>query len=263
MDLSISNIAWSSEQDEAVYAMMQEFGFKGLEIAPTRIFSENPYEQLDKAVVWARDLKQNSGFRVSSMQSIWHGRKEKLFGTEKERKILTAYTKKAINFAAAVNCRNLVFGCPKNRNCPDGINSDSAIPFFKEMGDYAFQMGIAIGMEANPPIYDTNYINDTSTALKLIREINSEGFKLNLDVGTMLYYQEGVDMLKGQVNLVNHVHLSEPGLRMIEKRMIHQELLEVLRREGYEGFVSIEIGRVGNLNDIRRAMAYVREIFAS
>ena len=49
MKLSISNIAWSADQDEKVYGMMQQLGFTGLEIAPTRIFPEKPYEDLTKA----------------------------------------------------------------------------------------------------------------------------------------------------------------------------------------------------------------------
>lgn len=38
MKLSISNIAWSAEHDAAMYKFLQQEGFSGLEIAPTRIF---------------------------------------------------------------------------------------------------------------------------------------------------------------------------------------------------------------------------------
>ena len=38
--LAISNIAWHKEDDEAVYTAMQQAGFTGLEIAPTRIFTD-------------------------------------------------------------------------------------------------------------------------------------------------------------------------------------------------------------------------------
>lgn len=54
-----------------------------------------------------------------SMQSIWYGRTEKLFGTEEERNLLLDYTKSAVDFAAAIGCKNLVFGCPKNRCIPE------------------------------------------------------------------------------------------------------------------------------------------------
>ena len=76
MNLSISNIAWVPEQDTNVYRMMKNYGYSGLEIAPTRIFPENPYGDLDKARLWAEVLKEKEGFQIPSMQSIWYGRTE-------------------------------------------------------------------------------------------------------------------------------------------------------------------------------------------
>ena len=108
MKLSISNIGWAAEQDAEVYDLMKRFSFSGLEIAPTRIFPENPYEKLDAAREWAQMLKQQHGFCIPSMQSIWFGRQERIFGTADEREILLDYTKKAIDFAAAIDCKNLV-----------------------------------------------------------------------------------------------------------------------------------------------------------
>ena len=46
MNFSISNIGWTAENDELVYSIMAESSFAGLEIAPTRIFPENPYDDL-------------------------------------------------------------------------------------------------------------------------------------------------------------------------------------------------------------------------
>ena len=85
MKLAISNIGWKMQQDEAVYEMMQKNGFSGLEIAPTRIFPQNPYEDLSAAREWAATLKKQYGFVIPSIQSIWYGKQEKLFGTEEER----------------------------------------------------------------------------------------------------------------------------------------------------------------------------------
>ena len=56
MNLSISNIVWTKENDEFVYAIMKENGFVGLEIAPTRIFPEQPYNKLDAAKTWAKEF---------------------------------------------------------------------------------------------------------------------------------------------------------------------------------------------------------------
>lgn len=261
MQLSISNIGWASEQDKTVYLLMKKYGFEGLEIAPTRIFPNSPYENINQASIWADEMKKLYGFTVPSMQSIWFGRKEKLFGTEEERSILLEYTKKAIDFAAAVNCGNLVFGCPKNRYISNMDDLKAGIDFFKVIGDYAADRKTVIGMEANPAIYNTNYINDTVSALELIEAVASAGFLLNLDVGTMIQNEEQVEELNGKVKLINHVHISEPELKPIQKRELHTRLRDVLIAENYRGFISVEMGKTGDLQDIENTLKYVKETF--
>lgn len=261
MNLSISNIAWQAENDAEVYELMKACGFVGLEIAPTRIFPDAPYEKNAEAKIWANNLKEDYGFCIPSMQSIWYGRSELIFGSTDDRNALLEYTKEAIDFASAIGCKNLVFGCPRNRNLPDGVDEGIAVPFFKELGDYAFSKGTVIGMEANPPIYNTNYINDTESALKLIELVESDGFKLNLDVGTMIENGESVESLEGKVHLINHVHISEPGLKPVEERKLHSSLQKLLVDEGYEGFVSIEMGKTDDLAVIKEKLEYVRRIF--
>ena len=261
MRLSISNIGWLEENDEAVYTMMKNNGFTGLEIAPTRIFPEQPYIKLDEAKVWADELKTEHGFVVASMQSIWYGRSEKLFGTDEERATLVDYTNKAIDFAEAIGCKNLVFGCPRNRSVMDGADENTAIRFFKEVGDYAADHGTVVGMEANPPIYNTNFINDTASALELIEWVDSDGFKLNLDIGTMIENGEDVFVLKGREKHINHVHISEPGLRPIEERKLHRDIFDLLQACDYNGFVSIEVGRQVAVKNLEKMMKYVEGLF--
>ncbi len=263
MQLSISNIAWEFTDDSYVYELMKKNDYTGLEIAPTRIFPENPYDKLSEAADWSSKLKDDYGFVVPSMQSIWFGRKENIFGSDEERRALLGYTRKAIDFAVAIGCRNLVFGCPRNRNMPDGADPEIAIAFFRDLGDYAASKGTCIGMEANPPIYNTNYMNDTISVLELIKEVDSTGFRLNLDVGTMIQNGESPNELAGNIELVNHVHISEPGLKTIEQRQLHQELMRLLKEEEYAGYISIEMGKVSELPIIEEKMQYIKSIFGS
>lgn len=261
MKLSISNIGWDTAHDNEIYGLMQKYQFSGLEIAPTRIFEQQPYSCLEDAKEWSKSILQRYGLAVSSMQSIWYGRQESIFGTEQEVSELVDYTKKAIDFAKAIKCGNLVFGCPRNRNVPEGVDSQVAISFFKEIGGYAAKQGTVIGMEANPPIYNTNYVNDTVSALELIEQVDSQGFKLNLDVGTMICNDEDVKCLKGRVDVINHVHISEPGLKPIENRQLHKELRKVLSEENYSGYVSIEMGKGCSVEEIEEKMIYLRDVF--
>lgn len=259
MKLSISNIAWSKENDSEVYDIMNKYGFDGLEIAPTRIFSETPYDNIESARCWSQELSKEHGFVISSMQSIWYGKQESIFGSDEERKILLDYTRKAIDFAVAIGCNNLVFGCPRNRNKPEGISEDIAIDFFRSISDYAEKRGTVIGMEANPSIYNTNYINTTEQAFELIEKVNSGSFKLNLDVGTMIYNNECADIIKGKANLINHVHISEPYLKPICERALHKALMDVLLCENYDRFVSVEMGKVEELAEVTKVISYLKK----
>lgn len=261
MKLSISNIAWTSEKDSAVYELMKKYEYSALEIAPTRIFPINPYEDLKKVKAWWETFYKDAGFTISSMQSIWYGRNEKLFSTMEERNSLVNYTKKAIDFATTISCGNLVFGCPKNRYFPEQANWQEGVAFFREIGDYAYSKGTVIGMEANPAIYGTNYINDTASAIDLIKTVNSKGFLLNLDVGTMVANEESISTIKQEVRLINHVHISEPHLKVLEKRTLHKNLAKLLKEEGYEGYISIEMGCQEEVHKIEKCLCYVKEVF--
>ena len=80
MKLSISNIGWKKEYDETMYQFLKEEGYDGIEIAPTRIFPVCPYDHLKEAKEFSDYLLQNYSLEISSMQSIWYGKTERIFG---------------------------------------------------------------------------------------------------------------------------------------------------------------------------------------
>jgi len=266
MNLSISNIAWETEKNEQIYMMMQRYGYMGLEIAPTKVFPSKPYSNWKTARFWTEELKKKYGISISSMQSIWYGKKENIFENKEQRNTLLEYTKKAIDFANIIGCKNVVFGCPQNRAIKGKVTERDAYriagAFFRELSVYAYEKQTIIGMEANPSIYNTDFINTTKDALRFIKQVDSDGFKLNLDVGTMIQNGEDADELIGNVHLINHVHISEPGLKTIEKRGVHKKIKSILELENYMGFVSIEMGKNDDLSVIERTLKYVKETFS-
>ena len=116
-------------------------------------------------------------------------------------------------------------------------------------------------MEANPPIYNTDYITDTGTAIELVKEVDSTGFKLNLDIGTMIENDESPVLLKGNVKYINHVHISEPYLAPVKERALHRELRDVLINEGYNKYISIEMKPLESTDEVLHTMNYIREVF--
>lgn len=260
MKLAISNIAWSADNDQTLYAFLKSVGFSGLEIAPTRIFENRPYDQLTEASRFSGGLKKEFGLEIASMQSICFGISESIFGTPDERQIIFDYTKKAIDFAAAVNCNNLVFGCPKNRIIGEN-QTDVAVNFFTGLGNYAAQKGTVLALEANPVIYGTDFINTSQESFDFVREINSKGLKVNFDFGTFLYNQEKLADVEKNLDLVHHIHISEPYLEIIQKREIHKDLAEMLRQNHYGNYVSVEMKNQENTENIKQIIHYTKNLF--
>ncbi len=258
MKLAACQIGWAKHDEDAVLGIVREAGFTGLEIAPTLALGDGAYGELETAARYARDMRRKHWMGVCSMQSLWYGISQNLFGPKRD--FLLAYTKRAMIFAKAVGAGNLVFGCPAQRNVPKGANPEDAVSFFADLADYAVQQGVVLAIEANPPIYGTNYINTTPQALALARQVASPGFKVNLDVGTMIENGEEVAMLAGRVGEISHVHISEPGLPAVQAREMHRQLAALLRAEGYGGWVSVEM-KAQPPEVWRQVASYVAEVF--
>jgi sugar phosphate isomerase/epimerase len=262
MKLSISNIAWSKEHDQQMYSYLKEIGFDGLEIAPTRIFPKEPYERIEDAKSFAQALLNRYNIYISSMQSILFGRSERLFGIAEEREFLSDYTKKAIEFASAIGCKNLVFGSPKNRVIDKEDDYHIAVDFFSELGEYALEKGTVLSIEPNPVIYGTNFINYTEQALQLVNRVNCNGFKVNIDMGTIIQSQESLSLIGENLDKINHIHISEPNLAFIEKRQLHNELAGILIQKEYNRFVSIEMKKLDDIEEIKMIMTYLKRVFS-
>ena len=261
MKLSVSNIAWSEEQDFQMYKFLQSENIDGIEIAPTRLFSENPYQQLQNASVFRKNIFTKFSLSISSIQSIWYGKKENLFSSKQDRDYLLAYTKEAILFAEQMQCGNLVFGCPKNRNIPPNESEDILIPFFRQLGKFAHEHHTCIAIEATPVIYGTNFLNTTSQVFNFVKRIKSKGIKVNLDIGAMLYNNEAPQLIKGLVSNINHVHISEPNLVMVQDREFHHQLASILIDEGYSNYISLEIKNLENIETLKSAIIYLKTRF--
>ncbi len=261
MKLAISNIAWGEEKDEVIYNFLKENNITGLEIAPTRIFKENPYEQLEVAKKYSNMLKEKYNLNIASMQSIWFGKSENIFQSESNANELIKYTKKSIDFANAIGCSNLVFGCPKNRNI-NNYEKDypKAINFFRSIGEYALNKNVVIAVEPNPVIYNTNFLNTTKEALDFVKEINLDSIKVNYDLGTVIYNKESIEIIKDNIKYINHIHISEPNLKIIEKRELHRELVKLLNSLNYQRYVSIEMKNNENIDDVKNSIIYVKNL---
>lgn len=259
MNLAASNIAWCEENDDDMYCFLNANGFTGLEIAPTKLFGNTPYDHIEDACLFSNRLKEQFGLSICSMQSIWYGVANNIFDSIEDRDFLLNYTKSAIRFAEALGCKNIVFGCPKNRHIHKNIQNAEAIAhdFFSQLGEYAKLHNTIIAIEANPSCYNTNFINTTKQAFDFCKKTNSDGLKVNVDVGTMIYNNEDEKVLLDNVKFINHIHISEPFLKKIANdRSIHYSILNL----PYNNYYSIEMNNENSVSDVKDSILYLKEL---
>ena len=251
MKLAISNIAWDPTYDQEMYVYLEQMNISGIEIAPTRIFPENPYNNIKRAKEYSNYILEYFGLHVVSMQSIWFGRKENIFEGEKQRELLLEYTKKAFEFAITLGCSNLVFGCPKNRNMNSRDDISIAIDFFEKLGGQAARQGVVLAIEANPSIYGTNFLNTTKEAVEFLKLVGSDSVRLNYDLGTVLQNLEDIADIQIYADDINHIHISEPNLEEIIFSPLHKELFKHLRNIDYNKYVSLEMKNLGSIDLVK------------
>ena len=264
MKLAVSQIAWPLAEDDRIHQLLCQQHITGLEIAPSRFVDhKEPYAQLATAEALANALRARYGLTLPSMQSIWFGRTEQLFGSAAEYALLLDYTRQAIRFAAAIHCPHLVFGCPKNRVARSPESYETAIAFFRDIGAYAAQYAVTIGIEANPAIYGTNFLYTLNEVAQFVRETTQDAVRINLDIGAMVENDETEDDLIPLLPLISHVHLSEPYLVAIKERPLHCRIAALLREVDYMGYVSLEMrtGDEGSTSELMQSITYLTRVF--
>lgn len=260
MNLSISNIAWDQKKDSKIYSLLKKYKYNGIEIAPTIWFPESPYDQNDEAHKISRELKNTYDLSIFSIQSICYGKNENFFNSVIEFNYLLGYLKKAIDFAYSIGCPNIVFGCPKNRIIESENQIGIALDFFNKLGDYATSRNVFVSIEPNPTIYGTNFLNTTEQTIDFIKTLNHPNIKLNVDLGTMIYNNESLDILRNNSELIGHIHLSEPYLKLIKVNELHYELFKFIKDIKYTKCVSIEMKKQG-FDDLSVTIKNVSEAF--
>ncbi|MFV2091457.1 MAG: sugar phosphate isomerase/epimerase family protein [Hyphomicrobiales bacterium] len=267
MKLSVSNIAWAPDETGAAYALLQEMGVSGLEVAPGILFAgfEDPMAAGQAACDAARAQAADHGLQFTSMQSLLFGAEgAALFETEMARARLITAMEAVIALAGRLGVPNMVFGSPKNRIIPGCMDASVARNIwrtaFRQLGDRAEAAGTILALEPNPPAYGANFMVTLAETLDVVRDVGHPAVRVNLDLGALLLTGEinRVDETLAQnVETIAHVHISAPHLAPVTgSEPAIARLLAGLARHGYDRWASIEMRR--NLDALPAAIRACR-----
>lgn len=252
MKLAVSNIAWAPADRDAAYAILRGAGISGLEIAPGLFFdgAADVFVPTDAEVESALDAMRAAGLELVSMQSLLFGVEgAALFEGEAGLARLTTGMERAITLAGRVGIPNLVFGSPRQRDIPDGMDPAAAealaIDVFRRFGDAAARAGTRISVEPNPAAYGTNFLNTVAAAEAFVRRVDHPAITLIVDVGA-LHMSGDFDTIEAvarrAADRVSHVHISEPNLDPAPARVDEAaRVMTAMTGAGYRGWFSIEM----------------------
>ncbi|MCK3658819.1 xylose isomerase [Pasteurellaceae bacterium Pebbles2] len=268
MNISISNIAWNTDQDNDIQAMLKDFGFSFIDIAPAKYFP-NPLQATEKEIKAVRDFWLNKDVNIIGMQSLLFGTKGfNLFAETNVQNEMLDYLEAICRLASYLGISKLVFGSPKNRDCTGLTKKETektAVLFFRNLGDKALKYGVDICLEPNPTCYGANFMTSSMETLNIVKLVNHPAIKMQLDTGATLINQENIaDVLVNSYPYIGHIHLSEPNLDILGvSGQEHLILAKEIKHYFPQSVATIEMltKSENNLADIYTALQFAKEYY--
>ena len=176
------------------------------------------------------------------------------------------YVEGALNRAALLGAKTIVFGSAGAKNVPAGFSHEEALSqilfLLRKIGRYAEKSGITIVIEPLNKL-ESNIINTVEDGLKLAKGVNRENVKLLVDYYHLSVEKEGLEVLKKAGESIRHVHFARPEGRVFPCSQDSEEyalFFEKLKEIGYEGGISIEAYSNFFTNDLKKSLDLLKGV---
>lgn len=267
--IAISNLAWNKNEEGKIIPLLKKYQITGVEIAPSKIW-DNPTKVKQNEIENYKKIWKENGIQTIAVTSLLFGHPElTIFESKEKREKTFNYLEKMIKLTSDLEAKVMVFGSPKNRiigkSDKKGIEN-VAIKFFKEIAKEAKKYNIFFCIEPVSEIYGSDYLLNTKETRNLVKKINSDNIKINIDTGAMKINKENFkkEITKSE-KLIGHFHISEKGFKGVsDTKFGHKVISKTLKDIKYNKWVSIEMwGEEGkdNTSEIERTLKFVKKIY--
>lgn len=263
MRLAISNIAWDISEDESMAALLKRHAVDAIDVAPGKYFAQ-PAKASDKDIARVRTWWADRGVELTGMQALLFGTTGlNLFGTRESQDAMLSHLGAVCRIGAGLGAKRIVFGSPKNRDrsgLDDRKTMDTAVAFFRRLGDIAHFHGVRICLEPNPTCYGANFMTSSGETLEVVRLIDHKAIGMQLDTGALaINGEDPTTVLQDCASHVYHVHASEPELLPLgDGGVDHANVAAALNQYLPDHVVSIEMLATqteAHVTSIERALA--------
>jgi sugar phosphate isomerase/epimerase len=247
MKFAICNEIFQGWTLDDTFAFAAKTGYHAVEIAPFTIAKSvlniSPDQRREIKALAARHNIEISGIHWVLVQT------EGLHLTHPDdevRRRTSDYFVALVDFCADIGGKIIVVGSPKQRNLEAGVTREQGWKFatdcFRDAVNQAALRSITICFEPLAPS-ETNFINTAAQAIDFVRQLNSDHFKIILDVKAMSSENQPIpDIIQQSWPHFAYFHANDknlkgPGFGEVDFKPI----AEALRKVGYDGFVSVEV----------------------
>ena len=238
------------------YKKMKEMGFDYADYPVGDLMGNKTDAECEAMVLAERALADEAGIIIHQTHGPWryppHDETPELRAERKE------LMRRTIRLTAMIGCKNWIihplmpFGPDDNGFCDEAFYQIN-FEFFRDLLEYAKQLDVTICFE-NMPMKRLS-ISTTAKTLEFIRAINDDHFKLCLDTGHEMCYNEHRDMLALYGEKLCHTHFNDNlGVRG-DEITFHDDLhlmptdgiadwhgiMERIRKTGYNGILMSEL----------------------
>ncbi len=270
MKIAVSNLAWPVTDDAAVATVLRAAEVRGVELAPSKVWSKAPRVAdgaAESYAAWWRD----AGCDVVAFQAILYGHAElSLFG---DAAVVAATQRHLLDMGAlAQRCGAsvLVLGAPGNRkrgerSMPSAVSA--AARALRPVAEGCAARGVRLCIEPNPPRYGCDFVTTAAEAAVLAESVGHPNFGVHLDTAALALSGETTEAALAPVmRHVHHVHVSEVDLAPVGSTdtVPHAAIGAALRALAYDGWYSVEmrLGGDGPYGEaIPRAVGVVRDCY--
>ena len=242
------------------FKKIKEFGFDTIDFGMTATNTDLyllPKEEADKLLIKEKELIAQAGMSFSQVHGPWcwpppeteKGGKEKRMEEMKR----SLYNTSVLGVQYTVIHPIMPYFTEEKGTELEQKTWEENIAFFKELAEYAREVGVTICIE-NMPMPDFS-IATPKDIVKLVKEINSENVKICLDTGHVGTYPDmsikDAILCFGKDLKVLHVHdnLVGPDIHLMPYwgRLDWKEFIEGLKKIEFSGSVSCELIAPGKL----------------
>jgi len=237
----------------------QENGFDYVELPLAQMVDLN-----DKEFSSLKEKVGSSGLKCEACNNFFPA-SIRLTGNDVDNGKTEAYLDKALGRAAQLGVKVIVLGSPKSKNVPEGYPMDKAwfqlVELLKAIDPLVRKRGITVVIE---PLNkgESNILNTAAEGLKLVKAIDRENIKLLIDYYHLVMEKENPEIILDAGSYIKHIHFANPAGRVYPAEKIdgYIRFMDLLKRIGYEGRISVEAYTKDFCHDAKRSVEMLRQL---